>query len=74
MSSADFLTQFHEIPGATEIPVALVSGNSELGSWAKRFKTGRVIRKPYGLDALLETATELCGAGASVKIPVTVSL
>lgn len=68
MSAADFLAQYLEIPGAEEIPVVLVSGNSELGSWAEKFKTGRMIRKPYGLDALLEAATELCGGGRLVTV------
>lgn len=62
MSAGEFLAAYTEIPGTAELPIAIVSGNAELGDWAKRFKTGRIIRKPYGVDALVEAAAQLCGA------------
>ncbi|MGZ3713600.1 MAG: response regulator [Bdellovibrionota bacterium] len=60
MSSAEFLTAFNDIAGASEIPVVLVSGNSEIATWAKRFNTKRTIRKPYGLETLVQVVSELC--------------
>lgn len=61
MSAADFLEQYTAIPGVSELPIVLVSGNSNIGDWAKRFKTKRIIPKPYGLESLLDSVTEFCG-------------
>ncbi|MGE3262420.1 MAG: response regulator [Bacteriovoracia bacterium] len=61
MSAADFLERYTAIPGASELPIVLVSGNSDIGDWAKRFKTRRIIRKPYGLESLVDSVTEFCG-------------
>lgn len=61
MTASDFLEGYTRISGVAEIPVVLVSGNAEIGNWATRFRAARIIRKPYGIEALVNAATELCG-------------
>lgn len=60
MSSLDFLERFEKISGSSDLPIILASGSPEIANWAKRFKAGRVIRKPYDLDSLVSAVSAHC--------------
>lgn len=61
LTASDFLEGYTRISGVADIPVVLVSGNAEISNWATRFRAARIIKKPYGIESLVNAAAELCG-------------
>ena len=66
MSPEEFFAEFSRVAGVESLPLVLASGNSDIKHWSERFRSSRVLRKPYDLDVLVRVVTEVsASAGAA---------
>jgi DNA-binding NtrC family response regulator len=65
MSPEQFFSEFRKLPCAATTPVVLASGNSDLRAWAERLGISQMIRKPFDMDVLVRTVSDLCSVATS---------